>query len=92
MGNQNNTANYYRISCVRKVLKRLHRNKRWLQGSKLHLLCSHNSVPGINCLVATAAVTEYMRSEIDKKAQGQGCFIELQQKVSDTLDQKDAQA
>ena len=55
--------------------------------AKFHILGpSQNSFTNkLSCVDAIAAVTEYMRSEIDKKAQGQGCFIDLQN-AFDTLD------
>ena len=40
-----------------------------------------------SCADAIATVTEFMRSEIDSKATGQACFIDLQ-KAFDTLDHK----
>ena len=39
----------------------------------------------MSCVDAMAAITEFIRTEIDKKAQGQACFIDLQ-KAFDTLD------
>ena len=41
-----------------------------------------NNMSGVD---AIAAITEFVRTEIDKKAQGQACFIDLQ-KPFDTLD------
>ena len=39
----------------------------------------------MSCVDAIAAITEFIRTEKDKKAQGQACFIDLQ-KIFDTLD------
>ena len=39
----------------------------------------------MSCVDAIAAITEFIRTEIDKKAQGQAFFIDLQ-KAFDTLD------
>ena len=52
-----------------------------------NLICPMNYGFGNNmsCVDALAALTEFVRTEIDKKAQGQACFIDLQ-KAFDTLD------
>ena len=39
----------------------------------------------ISCVDSITAITEFIRTEIYKKAQGQACFIDLL-KVFDTLD------
>ena len=39
----------------------------------------------MSCVDAITAITEFVRTEIDKKAQNQACFIDLQ-KAFDTLD------
>ena len=39
----------------------------------------------MSCVDAIGAITEFIRSEIDKKTQGQACFIDLQE-AFDTLE------
>ena len=54
---------------------------------KNNLICpmQYGFINNMSCVDAIAAITEFIRTGIDKEAQDQACFIDLQ-KTFDTLD------
>ena len=83
-------ANYLPISLLSslsKVFEKVLHNRMIRFTEKNDLICpmQYGFRNNMSCVDAIAAITEFVRTEIDKKAQGQACFIDLQ-KAFDTLD------
>ena len=81
-GNRDDPAIYQwisRLSSLSEVLEKIIHKGLLDFSTKFSFLCPAQYGFGdeLSCVDAIAAVTEYMRSEVDKKAQGTGCIIEL---------------
>ena len=70
-----------------KVFEKILQNRKLPFTEKNKLICpmQYGFRNNLSCVDAIAAITEFIRTEKDKKAQGQACFIDLQ-KIFDTLD------
>ena len=89
-GDKKDPANYRPISLLSslsKVFEKILHNRMIRFTEKNNLICpmQYGFRNSMSCVDAIAAITEFVRTEIDKKAQGQACFIDLQ-KAFDTLD------
>ena len=89
-GDEKDPANYRPISLLSslsKVFEKILHNRMIRFTEKNDLICpmQYGFRNNMSCVDAIAAITEFVRTEIDKKAQGQACFIDLQ-KAFDTLD------
>ena len=89
-GDKKDPANYRPISLLSslsKVFEKILHNRMIRFTEKNDLICpmQYGFRNNMSCVDAIAVITEFVRTEIDKKAQGQACFIDLQ-KAFDTLD------
>ena len=89
-GDKKDPANYRPISLLSslsKVFEKILHNRMIRFTEKNDLICpmQYGFRNNMSCVDAIATITEFVRTEIDKKAQGQACFIDLQ-KAFDTLD------
>ena len=89
-GDKKDPANYRPISLLSslsKVFEKISYNRMIRFTEKNDLICpmQYGFRNNMSCVDAIAAITKFVRTEIDKKAQGQACFIDLQ-KAFDTLD------
>ena len=89
-GDKKKPANYRPIShlsSLSKVFEKISHNRMIRFTEKNSLICpmQYGFKNNMSCVDAIAAITEFNRSEIDKKAQGQACSIDLH-KAFDTLD------
>ena len=83
-------ANYHPsslLSSLSKVFEKILHNRMIRFTEKNDLICpmQFGFSNNMSCVDAIAAKTEFVRTEIDKKAQGQACLIDLK-KAIDTLD------
>ena len=82
-GDKKDTANYRPfslLSVLSKVFEKILHNRMIRFTEKNDLICpmQYGFRNNMSCVDAIAAITEFVRTEIDKKAQGQACFIDLQ--------------
>ena len=89
-GEKKDTAIYCPISLLNSLsnlFEKILQNRRLQFTEKNNLICpmQNGFRYNMSCVDAIASKTEFIRTEIDKKAQGQASFIDLQ-KAFDTLD------
>ena len=82
-GEKKDPANYRPISLLSslsKVFEKILHNRMLRFTEKNNLICpmQYGFRNNMSCVDAITAIREFIRTEIDKKAQGQACFIDLQ--------------